>query len=231
MKGLYLIVNLASISVPFIASFYPKAPFVKQWKHLFPALFATAAVFIIWDIWFTARGVWGFDVDYLIGTYFYNLPIEEVMFFICIPYCCAFIYFALHHFFPRPLLPKAANAVLALLGLFFLSVAVAHSTKAYPLSAGLAAYFVAMVMVLQKASWKGHYILTYTISIVPFLIVNGILTGTGLDKPIVWYNNDENLALRVLTIPVEDFIYSFAMQGMVILIYERLMRLKPKRVI
>jgi lycopene cyclase domain-containing protein len=39
------------------------------------------------------------------------------------------------------------------------------------------------------------------------IVVNGISTGTGLEEPIVWYNDAENMELRILTIPVEDIFY------------------------
>lgn len=53
--------------------------------------------------------------------------------------------------------------------------------------------------------------ITYLVLLLPFFIVNGILTGTGPDNPVVWYNNAENLQLRILTIPVEDFAYGMTL--------------------
>jgi hypothetical protein len=35
------------------------------------------------------------------------------------------------------------------------------------------------------------------------MIVNGWLTHL----PVVWYNNAENLGIRIYTVPLEDFIY------------------------
>ena len=82
MKYTYLLVDFTCIIVPFIASFYPKHPFYKEWKYFFPANFIVALFFIIWDIIFTERGVWGFNADYLTGYNIVNLPIEEVLFFV-----------------------------------------------------------------------------------------------------------------------------------------------------
>jgi lycopene cyclase domain-containing protein len=42
--------------------------------------------------------------------------------------------------------------------------------------------------------------------------------------PVVGYNNEENLALRVFTIPVEDFVYLFTMLLMTVTSYEYLQK-------
>lgn len=52
------------------------------------------------------------------------------------------------------------------------------------------------------------FLLTYTISFIPFIIINSVLTGSFTDEPIVWYNNDENFSIRLGTIPIEDTIYN-----------------------
>jgi lycopene cyclase domain-containing protein len=61
----------------------------------------------------------------------------------------------------------------------------------------------------------------YGISLIPFFLVNGILTGWLLEEPIVWYDNAENLGIRLGTIPVEDSIYLLLLLGIVTVFYER----------
>jgi lycopene cyclase domain-containing protein len=64
-----------------------------------------------------------------------------------------------------------------------------------------------MLFVLQfvyRVSWLSRFYFAYLFLMIPFLIVNGILTGTGLEQPVVWYNPNEMIGLRLLSIPVED---------------------------
>jgi hypothetical protein len=46
----------------------------------------------VWDIIATERGDWDFNPEHLIGSYILGLPIEEILFFITVPYSCIFIY-------------------------------------------------------------------------------------------------------------------------------------------
>ena len=63
------------------------------------------------------------------------------------------------------------------------------------------------LLVLASSVFLYSFIL---ISLGPFLLVNGVLTGL-LDSvsPPVWYNDSENLGLRLMTIPVEEFSIVF----------------------
>jgi lycopene cyclase domain-containing protein len=68
--------------------------------------------------------------------------------------------------------------------------------------------------------WLGRFYLGYVVSLIPFLMVNGLLTGSFLEEPIVWYNDAENLGLRIGTIPVEDSVYMLLLLMMNTTIYE-----------
>jgi lycopene cyclase domain-containing protein len=57
--------------------------------------------------------------------------------------------------------------------------------------------------------------------LIPFFIVNGILTGTGINEEVVWYNDEENLGIRLLTIPVEDIFYAFSLILLNLLLFKK----------
>jgi lycopene cyclase domain-containing protein len=211
---LYLIVDFLSILFPLAFSFYAKANFSKKWKYLWPAIAITATLFIIWDILFTIMGVWGFNPKYLIGIYIYNLPLEEILFFICIPYSCVFLYEALMYFINKDWLNTKTPAISGLLVAILLTIGVTHLDRWYT-----SVTFIATALLLALLQWKwrarflSHFYLSFLVVLIPFFIVNGILTGGVTEEPVVWYNQQENLGIRIWTIPVEDIFY-----GMLLLI-------------
>ncbi len=72
-------------------------------------------------------------------------------------------------------------------------------------------FLILAFAMLKKPFLLQRFYLAYLVVLIPFFAVNGILTGMLTPEPIVWYNNSENLGLRFVTIPVEDFAYAFSM--------------------
>lgn len=221
MKWLYLLLDFFTVLVPLIFSFHPKLNFYKRWKAFFFANFIVACIFICWDILFTKLGVWGFNPDYVLGIYFFNLPLEEVLFFICIPFACVFTYHCLNLFFTIKWKGRTQNIFVVSLSLILFIAGVYYHDRLYT-----AATFISLASVLLITNffinkrWLGKLILVYPLLLIPFFIVNGILTGTGLQHPVVWYNNAENLSVRFFTIPVEDFFYGFELILGNVMLYE-----------
>jgi lycopene cyclase domain-containing protein len=211
MKYTYLLINLLSVLFPFIFSFHPKLNYYKKFKFLFPAMLITAIGFIAWDILFTQWGVWGFNPKYLTGIYFFNLPIEEVLFFICIPFSSIFIHEALKAYNIKDYFINYEKRITGTLITVSVLMAVFFHDKYYTCTTfALNAAFL-IIHPLFKIKSLSRFYFAYLIILIPFFIVNGLLTGTGLEEPIVWYNNDENLGIRMLTIPIEDAFYGMLM--------------------
>lgn len=206
----YLLVNLACLSIPFIASFYPKHAFYKDWKPFFKANIIVTLLFVIWDSIFTGIGIWGFNDTYLTGINIINLPLEEVLFFICIPYACVFSYFAFQYFFKTNLLQKLQAIISYVLISILLIAAIFNYDKLYTTVTFFATSLYLIFLVYKKVDLSLHY-LSYFFVMPFFILSNGVLTGSFLVEPIVWYNDSENLGLRISNIPIEDSVYGLLM--------------------
>lgn len=212
MMSLYLWIDLLSISVPFLVSFHPRIRLYRRWKALFLALVITMVPFIIWDIYFTVQGYWGFNEVYLSGISLLHLPIEEWLFFICIPYACVFTHLSILEINPNlSLSDKARKMITILLFTLFALVLVFNIERAYTAVDMIFAIVTLALVTKFNPKLLNSFYLTFLFMLIPFFIVNGILTGTGIEGNIVWYNDAENLGIRLGTIPVEDSAYAFSM--------------------
>lgn len=226
MKFLYLLVDFFTILIPLIFSFHPKIKFYKTGKAFFISGIIVAIIFITWDSIFVRLGVWNFNPRYVTGVYFLKLPIEEMLFFICIPFSCVFTFFCLDRFFNLAWKPKTENIFCLLLSLSLLITGAVFIDKLYTSVTFISTALICILLkFVVKINWFGKAISVYAVLLIPFLIVNGVLTGTGLEAPVVRYNNLENLGIRLLTIPLEDIFYGFELILLNLAIF---LPLKPK---
>jgi lycopene cyclase domain-containing protein len=221
----YLLINIFTISFPLAASFDKRIYYAGNWRFLFPALLLTAAFFIIWDVWFTASGVWSFNPQFLTGIQLINLPVEEWLFFITVPFSSIFIYEALNYWLKRDILLRASRYIALVGGLVLISIALLNTDLAYTfITFSLAGIFLLFHYIFKK-EYLGRFFLAYLVHLIPFTVVNGILTA----MPVVQYNDLENLGFRLGTIPVEDSIYSLLLLLMNITLFEFFRKKKNKQ--
>jgi lycopene cyclase domain-containing protein len=222
MKSLYLTIDLLTIAVPLLVSFHTKIGFYKKWMAIWIAILCAAVPFLFLDSVFTAYGVWNFNPRYITGLYLFNLPVEEILFFICIPYACVFTYYCLDKFYDFSWNPAIENIFCVLFSTFLLITGFIFWKKIYTsstfISTGILCLFLKFGM---HISWFGKAVTVFAILLLPFFLVNGILTGTGLPAPIVGYNLLYNLGIRLMTIPVEDIIYGFELFLLNLLLFIR----------
>jgi lycopene cyclase domain-containing protein len=204
-QWVYLALNLLSIAFPFAYSFTARSGFSRQFGRVWLAIVLVAVPMLAWDAVFTARGVWGFNPDYYLGGTLFGLPVEEILFFFCIPFACLFIYDTVKKFPPLSLPEIPVRVASGLIAAALVLTAVLNPDRAYTFWCLLAAApFPAAIAVGHLRHRAGHIASAYLFHLIPFFLVNGILTAL----PVVWYNNAENLGMRLGTIPVEDAAYS-----------------------
>lgn len=220
----YLAIDFACIFVPLIVSIYHKKSFYKDWKFFFPANVIVASIFLIWDYFFTEAGIWGFNPDYLTGIYLANLPLEEVLFFICIPYACVFSFFASQHLIKNNPLVSIQTYISIFLVILLALVGLWYWERLYTSITFLSLALYLFYCLIQARDLSYAY-LSY-LAIVPFFLMsNGILTGSIIEAPIVWYNDMHNLGIRMFTIPVEDTFYGMLLIFLNIDLYTRFKKL------
>jgi len=218
--SLYLWVILSAFIGPLALSFDKKVHFYTYWKSIFIGILVVASIFLVGDELFTQWKVWGFNPDYVLGIYLGNLPLEEVLFFIIVPYNCLFIHEVQKAYFPNLKLNILSTYFLPIFGLICLLLILFNWGNYYTVTYCSTSLLLSIGFFFNKSSWFPRFVLTYLISIIPFLIVNGILTGMFTSEPIVWYNEAHIIGLRIFTIPVEDLFYNFSMLLPVIWIHE-----------
>jgi lycopene cyclase domain-containing protein len=223
MNNLYLWLNIGTVLFPILLSFDKKVAFYKNYKYLFPAALITGTFFLIWDQWFTDMNIWGFNSLYLTGYFIGDIPIEEVLFFITVPYACLFIYECLIAYIGRSEIFEKLYRWFTLLALgITVSMLYWFNDRLYTgITCLILSFMLGTHLVIIKRRYMSWFFFAFAISIIPMFIVNGILTS----KPVVVYNNLENMNIRIGTIPVEDFFYNMTLLLMNIGLYEWFKRL------
>lgn len=206
----YLLVNFFTVIVCFIFSFDKRIRFDKQFLPFAKASLLVAIPFLAWDIYFASAGVWWFDKTYTIGKAIAGLPIEEWLFFICIPFSCVFTFFCLDKFFKLSWADAFGNVIVFASVIVCALMALLHPEKTYTFVTALATLLTLIFLhFVAKVTWIGRASLVFLVLMLGFLPVNGVLTGTGIESPVVNYNPREFLQIRILTIPVEDAVYGY----------------------
>lgn len=210
--SLYLIILLSSVVIPFIFSFDSNLQFYKNWKYILPAIIIVAIFYIASDVIFTKAGVWGFNEIYHSGALILNLPLEEWLFFLLIPYACIFMHEVFVYYFPKTVL-KAKTSKYVSIGLLIItaSLAITNTNKSYTVYIFSLSAITMIYALVSKNNIIRRFYISFLIMLIPFTLVNGILTGSFISDEIVWYNNEENLGFRIGTIPIEDFFYAFTL--------------------
>ena len=207
--SLYAWVIILSFAGPFALSFDKKVAFYKEWRFVFLATLIVAVPFLIWDELFTQWKVWGFNPIYLLKIYLGQLPLEEVLFFVVIPYNFIFILKVIQAYFPN----RNQKRFAPLFAFAFMISAIVwmllHSDNYYTF---LATFLTAVLTIfLRNKIWYQDFMWAYLLCLIPFFIVNGVLTGAVTPEPIVWYSEQHIIGWRMISIPFEDLYYNYAL--------------------
>lgn len=219
-RYLYAMMHVFTLLAILPLSFDKKVAFYKQWKYLFPALLVVALIFWVWDIAKTYLQVWEFNPQYYTFRIL-NLPIEEWFFFLTFPFAIVFIYECLNAYIQTDILARFDTPLSILFSVGFLVVGFVFWSHSYTAITWLSAGFFSLWHFFARSNtYRTRFYLAYFVGLVPFMLVNGVFTGIATAQPIVIYNPDEYLGIRVFTIPLDDFVYNHLLCFMGVSIYE-----------
>lgn len=215
--SIYLFLNILIISIPLILSFEKRVHYIRQWPEVFLSVLVVGSIYVFWDVLATARGHWSFNSAYVGSIKIFNLPLEEILFFITTPFSCLFIYEVVKYFKKDRKIRLTKRAVFFsiyfLLFLSFVFIEQEYTALAFIFSAG----FIFLTFKIRPDILSSSIFWQFLgICYIPFFIFNGILTGL----PIVLYGSQFITGIRIFTIPIEDFFYNFSYLGFSLLSYK-----------
>lgn len=208
MRYTYLTIDALILLVPLLFSFDSRIRYYRCWPALGLSMLIVGVPYLAWDSLVTHSGEWSFNPHYVTGVDVFNLPLEEVLFFVTVPYSCLFIYESLAYYTEsRSLLIPRLWIVAVACVLSALSVVLSHQGYSMKALAACAAFFVSALLIRPEFLMSTRYWVWLGICYIPFFAVNSVLTTL----PVVEYNPRAILGPRVGTIPLEDFFYNFSM--------------------
>ena len=206
----YLLLHLFTIVPVFLLSFDRKVHYYTRWRHLVPATLVVGILFIAWDAFFSYTGVWGFNKEYLTGGSLLRLPWEEWMFFVTVPFGSLFVYECLNAYFPGDPLRGLDKPITLGLAFGLLAIGAVYFEKMYTSTTFvLAGGFMLFHFFTIPNTYRTLFYRAFIVILVPFLIIKGVLTGGLTARPVVVYNPDEFIGLRLVSIPLEDAVFGF----------------------
>jgi lycopene cyclase domain-containing protein len=97
----YFIVLALTLAGPLALSVSRKLQLYKRPLRLIAAIGLPFPLFILWDIIATQRGHWAFNPDYITRLTVFTLPVEEVLFFLVVPFAALFTWECVKYFLKR----------------------------------------------------------------------------------------------------------------------------------
>lgn len=218
MSLTYLWINVAIILGPLCLTPFHRLAYSRNFRALGTAIIVVGGLYIGWDMAATARGEWSFNPRYVSGIKVINLPLEEILFFLTVPYSCLFIYEAILATSRKVVLRVPLGVVVAVIATLAAG-SIFYFNQGYTSKAlGSCAVFLLLALRLDHPLLQSReYWIWIAICLVPFLIVNTILTAL----PVVQYNPTAIWGPRFITIPLEDFFYNYSLLSFYLLVYRR----------
>ena len=203
----YYIFNLLVFLPVLILSFTTDVKPHRHLRGLLAGILFVSFPFIVWDVWAVAAGHWGFNSAYVAGPYIFGLPLEEILFFVTVPFAMMYVWGVVKKF-------VADRNIALIVPLLGFGTALAASIwmlvyywgNGYTRSAAIAAIIAIIFAMFMRIGYSARFWTFQLLLLGLFLVFNSYLTSL----PIITYGADAIIGFKIGTIPIEDFFFNFA---------------------
>jgi len=215
-KYTYLLFNLFVI-LPVVAfAFHRNIKLQSKWKQLLLSITAVAIPFVIWDVWAAQNGHWFFNEKYIFSTRLWGLPIEEILFFICVPAVMWFVWEVVKvHVKARMSRSVVPRLVASSLFIANAIIAIIYFDRGYTRSVAIAACVTSFILSKSALLRERQFWVFQGAHLGLFIISNTFLTSL----PIISYGSGSIIGIRIGTIPLEDFMFSYVLVTALLFVY------------
>ena len=197
-------------------TFAPKVYYYRKTGPLFFSMLVVSSLFVVWDALATARGDWAFNDQYIGPNRLFGLPLEEVFFFITVPYSCIFLYETFRTYFKeRPVLYNRYIYGVLAIACFIAAAVLINKTYSATVLIMTGALFTSAFLCFRSVFSSGLYWAYIIVCTILFAIFNQVLTSL----PVVTYSSQAITGIRLGTIPIEDFLYNYSLLSFYLIIY------------
>lgn len=179
------------------------------------AIFVVGLPFVVLDIFVTDLW-WYFNPDFVFGLLLFGVPIEEYLFFVGIPWACLVIWEQLRHMDMKIISARLLYGFSITFG-GILTIMASQASMNYTTAAVL--MFAVFCMIDSRFNAylvQKNGLLMFGIVTLCILVFDGYLTA----RPVVTYNHAMITNWRVLSVPIEDFLYGWTLILFNVYVYE-----------
>lgn len=192
---------------------------VKPHRHLLGLLAGYLFVsfpFMVWDVWAVAAGHWHFNEAYVTGPYLFDVPLEEYLFFLTVPFAAVYVWGLVKKFVAdRSLAGIFPLLVFGIVGGISVWMLINFWDNGYTRSAAIASLIAVLVAASSRIAYTWRFWTFQLLLLGLFLVFNSILTML----PIISYGPDAIIGFKIGDIPIEDFLFNFAFINLFLLVF------------
>jgi lycopene cyclase domain-containing protein len=222
--NLFLILYIALFAVPLLSAYHPAIMWYRNFRAVSLAILVSGGFFLVLDSIFVHASVKGTADVYLSGISIFSLPIETILFYICVPFANLFVYEIVRmHVFHRKWC-FACDEVIVGAAVVASIVLASFTDRVYTVSIASIAIVLSIGHVYKiKKNYQFVYLATCIPLLFFYILLSRYLSGGSAyaeSLPIVWYADRAISNIQILSVSIEELLHFYVIQLLAVTVYE-----------